>query len=373
MKKMFLRIGVLMVAICIFFTGCKETEVSKNKNNSSKPEASSSVTEITKAPTYNDYSHYFNPHNFSGGRGYMFETETYVFYRNNADNGYLYRLNKETNEKKVVFNKNANSVIYGIKVKGEQLYFVTKTAADTYTSIYTTDLEGGNLKRLAENVESYVLSDDAIYYIGNEMASNPYVYKYSLSDGTTREIHSEGSGQLNLANDKLYFISGNEIGSQYIMEYDTKTDTPKKIMTFNEGIAPERYSVYHDNKLYFEGTIKSTEENRKVIALFDIENQKTEIIFDEKELNDYYSEVSLRDFVVNSDGSVFAQIGVTVDGNGESKTRIFHITEDAINFCGEMDKSGLLHYCDGEFLIFDFNNSSDALIAGNDKYNEVVS
>lgn len=375
MKKLFLKIGVLIVTVCVFLTGCKETketDIDKKKNTASKTETTNSITELIKAPTYNNHSHYFNSGSYLGGMGYMYETEKYVFYRNNADNGYLYRLNKETNEKKVIFNKNAHFFIHSIKVKDEQLYFVTQTATDTYASIYTTDLKGGNQKCLAENVENYVLSDEYIYYIGNEMTSNPYVYRYSFADGSIKEIHSEGSSGLNLVNGKLYFISRNEMGSEYITEYDTATETSKKF-PLNEGVIPTSNSVYYDNKLYFEGVITSTKGNRNIIAFYDFENQKTEILFDARDLTDYYRKASLTDFIVNPDGSVFAQIGVTLNEDDEVKTRIFHIKGKEVNFCGEVEKSGLLHYCNGEFLIFDFTNSSDTLIAGNDKYNEVVS
>ena len=370
MKKLLLNLFISATVLCLAVCGCSKDTTSTASKGSDK----SSPTK-TPSLSYTVFSHYNSP-TTTFYNGYVFETNEYVFYRNNADNGYLYRLEKSTNEKKVIFNKNENFNLHSIKVTQNYVYFTAQTESDAYLTLYRCNLDGENLERLAEKVEEYIIADNAVFYIEGMKDENLYIRKYSLEDKTNSSFYEKSAEGLNSVGKNLYFVLQNE---NSIVEYNTENNTEIQIK-LPDDIKIHSKLFYYNGMLYFNSTIKDvTGKNSQAIYCYNLSDKTFKKLIDLSlfdEYNQKYSSTSINEFLINPDETLYVSLrfmGEKEQPNIVSHTKVFHIKNNKILNTYETDDGNLLFHCEGKLCFFNPNNSSDALIKGNDKYNETVS
>lgn len=174
----------------------------------------------------------------------------YIYYRNDSDNGTLYRMNADGSGKKKIIGTNACR----ISVLNGRIYYVANSSFPAYMcsdymangsdgDCYVTDGRGQYLlglgsyiylntvgsstyygqngglftdtdgylaeKRVTEGGHNYFTNGNEVYYI-RESAYDSKIYKTKLNSGSSTLVIDEDVYKFNIFNNKLYYIDFNE-------------------------------------------------------------------------------------------------------------------------------------------------------------------
>lgn len=285
------KLLALCLCLPLCLTACTQAEPSESSSESSSV-SSSSESQSKEEPykiTLTDELVRANNANARNG-GYIMEEERYIVYRNPADNGKLYRYEKETGEVKVIYNDNVTK-IHSIKFFDNRIYFVTRTATDEVPTLYSIDIEGENLERIIENVgDDYVLTNDTIYYTTYRESNGAifYLYSYDKKNGKSSLMRAGQTERLNLVGDDIYFVDytftgeSETSGSGVICKINVKTNEVEAIPIVQQQIG----EISHigklfcvDNILYFTANVNNKGLYTSLLS-FDLKTGKTTQIVD---------------------------------------------------------------------------------------------
>ena len=240
MKKCLSIILVMILSMCLLFTGCEKNNANNNSSSGSTP----AVLNNTENNNQEELNQIANNEQQEIKKtqvetgSYVCEYKNYIFYRNTNDNGSLYRYDTNDDSCIKLFDENANAFLHSIKVFDEKVYFVTKTDTDSSPTLYRISIDGGEAERLVENVcDDFAVTEDAIYYTGYQCpahyGADYQLHKYTFADKKSDillDLHCYKA--FNLIDDKIYCAVINDDGTAYELAYfDIATQTTIKIDT----------------------------------------------------------------------------------------------------------------------------------------------
>jgi serine/threonine protein kinase len=136
----------------------------------------------------------------------------WIYYRNDSDNGYLYRINLDGTQKERINTDNS----YSIVVSGEWVYYRNENAAGR---LYRVPAAGGTGERLNDEFSAFInIAGEWVYYQNH--TGGDVIYRIRI-DGSGREKLTAGqSSFINVINDHVYFVNNSDGHRIYRMRLD---------------------------------------------------------------------------------------------------------------------------------------------------------
>ena len=270
-KKNKLPVIIAAVLVVAIFIGTGIFVVPKwiNGNDNGDQSETSGESIPGKEDTNGDVSDldlsYFNTYNAVNG-GYIARNDELIFYISN--NGSIIRMNSDGNERTVILEDLECSEVF---LLGETLYFLS--AKDR--CIYTSDLEGANLKKIAEgNIGWFNITEEFIYYVDGYYEfveetwefidhGDYYLYRINLDGTGLKRITHVATSNVNITEKEIVYLN---IDENAIYSINLEGENPQVLYSGHEDDYLGNFVVYKENLYY----TKTDYENDSVSGIYTI-------------------------------------------------------------------------------------------------------
>ena len=267
----------------------------------------------------------------------------YIFFSTNkwySQNKGIYKISKKDGKSYKIINGKCSS----LNLYKDKIYYVLNDES----KLFCCDLDGNNRAMILENVRSFGIENDCIYYFKDETWSDLYIC--DLTGKKSKElatISGQVSKSLTIVKNKIYYLNGD--GNYSLYEYDIYSNENTKLLddSVSYYIPYENY-IYYINKTDGDLMYKldlNTMKNTRLDIKYNDENKKPFIIYNNNIVVEYNGKVYIYDNnaeLLNSFDNEF------INSSYIDKNRIY----------GEMDK-----------ILFDFEREyNDCYYVNKDYY-----
>ena len=210
-KKFFIIISIILIVIIVIITITKMPNEDSNKNNGSSMFASSQDELMTK--TEHIYS---NSQTNINNKGLIAGDNEFIYYIGQTGLKYcIKKYNLQTGETNDLVTSN-NPISY-INIYNDNVYYLTEN------SIFKISKNSEDRQRVIENVVSFTMIDDYIFYVQKNSSYNGNLYRLKIGETKAKEISSVNVKEFSIFGNTIAFTDSNNF-KLYVVDLDGKNE-----------------------------------------------------------------------------------------------------------------------------------------------------